>query len=112
MTQISKRDVLFALAALGLGAASTARAQNVDAIAGIDVSAGREIGEAYLAARPGGNVEMLRASRLPNGFNEGAIAGLRARVASDFQRGAVFVHKGWRLAETEAQLFALLTTAA
>jgi hypothetical protein len=29
-------------------------------------------------------------------------------VAEDFGRGAVFIHRGWRLSDTEGALFALL----
>lgn len=103
--RLSKRDVLLALAALAAGAALPAAAQT----AAPDLSAGRAIGAAYLAAHPQANLSQLRNELLPAGFTPDAATQLRARVAADFRAQRVFVFKGWRLSETEAQLFALLT---
>lgn len=100
---LSKRDVLLALAALATTAALPAVAQTTD------FSAGRAIGQAYLAANPGADLNALRRELLPNGFNAEAVTALRARVADDFRAARVFIFKGWRISETEARLFALLT---
>lgn len=101
---LSKRDVLLALTALAAGAAIPAVAQTNAP----DLSAGRAIGQAYLAARPT-DLATLRNQLLPNGFDEAAAARLRASAQSDFRAARVFVFKGWRISETEARLFALLT---
>jgi hypothetical protein len=105
---LSKRDVLFALAALGAGAAFPAAAQTA---AAPDLTAGRAIGEAYRAAHPGADLTRLRNELLPGGFTAEAGQRLRALAAADFRAARVFIFKGWRLSETEAQLFALLTSA-
>ena len=101
---LSKRDVLLALAALAAGAALPAAAQSNAP----DLSAGRAIGQAYLAANPGADLQALRQEMLPAGFNAEAGPRLRALAASDFREARVFVFKGWRLSQTEARLFALL----
>lgn len=101
---LSKRDVLLALAALAAGTALPAAAQTAP-----DLSAGRAIGQAYLAANPGADLTLLRNDLLPNGFDASAGGRLRALVAADFRAARVFIFKGWRLSETEARLFALLT---
>lgn len=103
----SKRDILLALAALGAGAASPALAQS--GAAPLDLSAGRAIGEAYIAANPSESLDALRFSLIPNGFGAEVLARLRTSVADDFRHGAIFSYQGWRLSRTEARLFALLT---
>lgn len=102
---LSKRQILLALAAIGASAALPATAQQTSAL---DVSAGRAIGQAYLAANPSMDPAVLRATLLPTGFDAGAPARLRALVSADFRAARVFIFKGWRLSETEARLFALL----
>ncbi len=87
---------------------STARPFTCRPQEALDVSAGRAIGQAYLAANPSMDPATLRATLLPTGFDAGARARLRALVAADFRAARVFVFKGWRLSETEARLFALL----
>lgn len=99
----SKRDILRALTALTALAATPALAQQTP-----DLSAGRAIGEAYLAAHPGTDRAALRRELLPNGFSDAAAGTLRARVQNDFENGRVLAYRGWRLSATEAQLFALL----
>lgn len=103
---LTKRDLLRALIALGAAAAAPAWAQSE---AGLDLSGGRAIGDAYRAAHPG-RAEALR-RLIPQGLDRAALARLRGRVAADFAEGRVFVYQGWRLAETEARLFALLAGA-
>ncbi len=102
--KLSKRDVLLALTALAASAALPAAAQSN----ALDISAGRAIGQAYLAANNGVDVAALRRDLLPNGFDAAAGPRLRERAAADFRAARVFVFKGWRLSVTEAQLFALL----
>jgi hypothetical protein len=105
---LNKRDVLFALAALAASAALPAAAQTA---AAPDLAAGRAIGDAYRAAHPAADLERLRNELLPGGFTAEAGQRLRARAAADFRAARIFIFKGWRLSETEAQLFALLTSA-
>jgi hypothetical protein len=100
----SKRDILLALAALGAAAALPAAAQAT----ALDLSDGRAVGAAYLAANPNADITTLRNELLPDGFTDEAAGRLRARAAEDFGAARVFVFKGWRLSETEARLFALL----
>lgn len=102
---LSKRDVLLALGALAASAALPAAAQT----SAPDLSAGRAIGQAYLAATPGADLAAMRRDLLPNGFDDAAPQRLRERVSADFRAARVFVFKGWRISETEARLFALLT---
>jgi hypothetical protein len=102
---LNKRDVLLALAALAAGAALPAAAQTTAP----DLAAGRAVGAAYLAAHRQTNLSHLRNELLPNEFSAEGAARLRARAAADFRAERVFIFKGWRLSETEAQLFALLT---
>ncbi|HYD72370.1 MAG TPA: hypothetical protein VEF55_04485 [Candidatus Binatia bacterium] len=105
---LNKRDVLLALAALAAGAALPAAAQTAREP---DLAAGRAVGEAYRAAHPTADLARLRNDLLPGGFTAEAVDRLRARAAADFRAARVFIFKGWRLSETEAQLFALLTSA-
>ena len=102
---LSKRDVLLALAALAAGAALPAAAQT----GAPDLTAGRAIGQAYIAANPDVDLAALRNDLLPNGFSSEAEARLRGFAADDFRAARVFILKGWRISETEARLFALLT---
>jgi hypothetical protein len=106
--KLNKRELLAALVALGAGAVAPAA---VAQPAALDVSAGRAIGEAYLAAHPAERLPALAAELLPAGLSDAALARLRAQAAADFGAGAVFVYEGWRLSRTEARLFALLTAA-
>ena len=101
---LSKRDLLRALIALGAVAAAPAWSQDM---AGLDLSAGRAIGAAYRAAH-GDRLEPAR-TLLPGRLDDAALTQLRARAAADFREGRMFTYQGWRISETEAQLFALLT---
>jgi hypothetical protein len=101
---LTKRDILGALGTLSvLTLTRPALAQE----APLDLSAGRELGDAYLALHPT-DLSRLRQDLLPDGASAAAFVRLRALVAEDFRAGRVFVHQGWRLSRTEAQLFALL----
>lgn len=98
---ITKRNLLIVLTAL---AASPALALAEPAL---DLSAGRSIGEAYRAAHA--NIDLSDLQALLHGsLDAHAIETLHARARADFAAGRVFVHRGWRLSATEAQLFALL----
>jgi len=100
---LTKRNLLIALAAL---AASPALAQTESEL---DLSAGRAVGDAYRAAHPSADLSGVQALVSDRTLSGGAIESLRARARADFTAGRVFIHKGWRLSETEAQLFALLS---
>ena len=99
---LDRRHVLIALAALGAGVATPAAA-----LPQIDPEGAKRIGQAYLAGRKGLDARRLRAELLPGGWTPAATARLRARVAADFKAGRLFVHRGWRLSDTEGRLFAL-----
>ena len=98
---LDRRHVLFALAALGVATPAAA------ALPQIDPEGARRIGQAYLAGRKGLDARRLQAELLPDGWTPAAAARLRARVAADFKAGRLFVHRGWRLSDTEGRLFAL-----
>jgi hypothetical protein len=101
---MDRRTVLMALAGLAAGAGAPAAAQPQ-----IDPEGARRVGQAYLDAHPGQRFEAarLKADLLPEGWNPAAAQRLRARAARDFRDGRLFVHKGWRLSDTEGRLFAL-----
>jgi hypothetical protein len=105
MTRINKRQLLAALAAIGAGGADVAFAQGV--CTPLDLSVGREIGAAWRAANPDADLAALRAELLPDGACQEALRALATRVKADFRVGALFIYRGWRLSQTEAQLFAL-----
>lgn len=109
MTHLNKREILIALAVIASGGASAALAQGV--CTAPDLQAGREIGAAWLAANPGADPGALRAELLPDGICEDALDALSARVRADFRENRLFVYRGWRLAETEARIFAAATQA-
>ena len=54
--------------------------------------------------------KMLR--RHPHVFGEAGERSSGEQVASDFRAGRVFIHRGWRLADTEAAVCALLALTA
>lgn len=110
MMHIDRRQLLIALAALasGTGALLAADAP-APGCTPLDVSKGKEIGAAWRAANPGVDLETLRIDLLPQGACEESLAPLADRVREDFRQGRLFIYRGWRLAETEARLFALAT---
>lgn len=103
---LTKRDLLRALAAVGALAATPAWAQGGT---GIDLSGGEAIGAAYRAVHPD-RAEALR-TIMPQVIDAAALRRLKTRAAADFGAGRIFIYQGWRLSETEAQLFALLGAA-
>lgn len=102
--RLDRRDVLVALAAVGSGLAAPARAAGA---LQIDPEGAKRIGQAYIAGHAGLDAARLRAELLPHDWTPAAAASLRARVAGDFRAGRLFVHRGWRLSDTEGRLFAL-----
>ena len=103
MSPLDRRSILLALAALSAGIATPA----VAALPQIDPEGAKRIGQAYLAGHKGLDAKRLQADLLPNGWNPAAAAKLRAKAAADFRAGRLFVHRGWRLSDTEGRLFAL-----
>jgi hypothetical protein len=106
---LDRRHVLMVLAALSAGAATPAAA----ALPQIDPEGAKRIGQAYLAGhRQKLDAKRLQAELLPGGWTPAATARLRARAAADFRAGRLFVHRGWRLSDTEGRLFALVALTA
>ena len=105
---LARRDLLAALFA-ATALPGLARAAPADLLfADLDHAAAARIGKAWLAERPAIRAGALRARLFPAGRNPDALPALRRQVAEDFRHGAVFVHRGWRLSDTEGALFALL----
>lgn len=99
---MDRRTVLLALAGLAAGGPAMAAPA-------IDPEGARAVGQAYIDAHPGQRFDAVRlkAELLPEGWNDAAANRLRARAARDFRDGRLFVHRGWRLSDTEGRLFAL-----
>ena len=107
-TILDRRHVLMALAALGASVASPA----AGALPPIDPEGANRVGKAYLAGHKGLDARRLQAELLPDGWTPAATAKLRARARDDFRAGRLFVHRGWRLSDTEGRLFALAALSA
>lgn len=112
MTSLSKRGLLRALAGLAaVSAAGPAFALvRTPDIAAVDAVGAAAIGRAWLAAHPA-DAASLRRAVFPNGPDAETGPRLAQRVRADFAGGAVFVHKGWFLSETEARICALIALA-
>jgi hypothetical protein len=114
MTALARRDLLAALFAATAAAALPAFARAGSAelkatlFADLDMAAAARIGQAWLAAQPPTTTAVLTTRLFPNGRGPETLPALRRRVAEDFRRGTVFIHRGWRLSDTEGALFALL----
>lgn len=108
MSLLARRDLLAALVALA-AAPAQARAAPTTGFDDLDTAAVERIGRAWLALNPGINAPTLARRLFPGGRGPETLPDLRQRVTADFRTGAVFVHRGWRLSETEGALFALLT---
>jgi hypothetical protein len=106
----ARRDLLAALFAATAGAALPTLTQAADTklFGDLDHAAATRIGRAWLAGRPATGSAALTKRLFPNGRGADALPALRRQVAEDFRRGAVFVHRGWRLSDTEGALFGLL----
>lgn len=108
MSALARRDLLAALLSLA-AAPALARAAPTGGFDDLDREAVERIGRAWLARNPGINAPALARRLFPGGRGADTLPGLRTRVADDFRKGAVFVHRGWRLSDTEGALFGLLT---
>ena len=104
MSMIGRRDLLLALAALGTGLA-TAGGVSAAVLDGIDVQAAAKIGAAWRAARPNADLQAVKGQL---GAGEAGLRRLAAMAREDFRAGRVFVHRGWRLSDTEGALMALV----
>lgn len=102
----SRRDLLAALVAF---AATPALARSPEIFSGLDAAAVERIGDAWRAANPSVTNAQLEKRLFPGGRGKAALPRLREQAAADFRRGAVFVYRGWRLADTEGALMALLS---
>jgi hypothetical protein len=105
---VARRDLLAALFAVTAAPSLARAAPDASLFADLDHAAATRIGKAWLAGRPAITAAALRARLFPGGRGPDALPVLRRRVAEDFRQGAVFVHRGWRLSETEGALFGLL----
>ncbi len=105
---LARRDLLAALLAAtalpGLAHAAPAAPLFGD----LDHAAATRIGKAWLAGRADVGPSALAKRLFPKGRGPDVLSALRRQVAEDFRRGAVFVHRGWRLSDTEGALFGLL----
>jgi hypothetical protein len=105
---LARRDLLAALFAAAALPGVARAAPDAALFGDLDQAAAARIGKAWLAGRPDIGAVALAKRLFPNGRGPDALPALRRRVAEDFRRGAVFVHRGWRLSETEGALFGLL----
>ena len=108
---LARRDLLTTLLALTASAALPTLAcatEPADAFADLDRDAVERIGRAWLEQNPGNSAKTLATWLFPGGRSAGTLADLRRRTAEDFRKGAVFIHRGWRLSQTEGALFGLL----
>ena len=111
MTVLARRDLLATLLAMSASAAMPGLAQaGAPAVAfdDLDRAAVERIGKAWLEQNPGTNAKALAIRLFPGGRNAGTFSDLRQRAAADFRKGAVFIHRGWRLSQTEGALMGLL----
>lgn len=106
MTTIARRDLLAALAALGVAGPALAAEPNPLWSGSVPPGALR-IGQAWLAENPGLTATALAKRIAPGGWTYATVEKLRLRVATDFRQGRVFRYRGWRLSDTEGALFAL-----
>ena len=105
---LARRDLLAALLAAAALPGLAQAAPDAPLFGDLDHAAAARIGKAWLAGRPEIGAAALAKRLFPNGRGPDALPVLRRRVSEDFRRGAVFVHRGWRLSETEGALFGLL----
>lgn len=111
MSILARRDLLAALVALTAGSGLPGLARAADppgAFNDLDAAAVERIGRAWLETHPGVSASSLATRLFPVGRSSGDLADLRRRVADDFRQGTVFLHRGWRLSDTEGALFGLL----
>jgi hypothetical protein len=109
MTGLARRDLLAALVAMAASPAMSGLAKAGPAFDDLDRDAVERIGRAWLAQNPAITTPALAKRLFPDGRGPNTLPDLRQRAAQDFRKGAVFVHRGWRLSDTEGALFGLLT---
>jgi hypothetical protein len=105
---MARRDLLAALLAATALPGLAHAAPDAPLFGDLDRAAAARIGKAWLAGHPQIERAALAKRLFPNGRGPDALPDLRRQVSDDFRRGAVFVHRGWRLSETEGALFGLL----
>jgi hypothetical protein len=105
---LARRDLLAALLAVTAAPGLARAAPEASLFGDLDHAAALRIGKAWLAGRPEIGADVLAKRLFPPGRTREALPALRRLVAEDFRRQAVFVHRGWRLSETEGALFGLL----
>ena len=108
MTMLQRRELLVFIAALGGTVLVSAPAH---AMPGVDQEGAVLIGEAFLRDNPGLDRQRLQRELLPDGWSANAFSGLKQRVSADFRDGRMFIHRGWRISDTEGRLFALAALA-
>ena len=105
---LGRRDLLAALFAATALPGLAHAAPDTPLFGDLDHAAATRIGKAWLAGRPAISAGTLARRLFPKGRGAEALPALRRLVAEDFRHGAVFVHRGWRLSDTEGALFGLL----
>ena len=103
-----RRDLLAALFAATALPGLARAAPDAPLLGDLDHAAAARIGKAWLAGRPATTAGALAKRLFPDERGAEALPALRRQVAADFRHGAVFVHRGWRLSDTEGALFGLL----
>lgn len=109
MSLLARRDLLAALVAMAATSALPRSARAAPTFDDLDHEAVDRIGRAWLRQNQGVATRDLAQRLFPDGRGPSTLPGLRQRVTQDFRQGAVFVHRGWRLSDTEGALLALLT---
>lgn len=105
--KVARRDLLAALAALGVAPGFAQGAAANPLWDGPAPPGALRIGQAWLAGRPGVDAAALTRRLAPGGWSPATLEKLRLRIASDFRQGRVFRYRGWRLSDTEGALMAL-----
>jgi hypothetical protein len=105
--KIARRDLLAALAALGVAPGLAQAAAANPLWDGPAPPGAQRIGQAWLAEHPGVDAAALTKRIAPDGWSPATLEKLRLRIASDFRQGRVFRYRGWRLSDTEGALLAL-----
>jgi hypothetical protein len=111
MSPICRRDLFFALAALGAAPGLAWAAAPGPLWDGAPPAGAVRIGRAWLAEHPAATAATLARRLAPGGWSPATLEKLRLRIAADFRQGRVFRYRGWRLSDTEGALFALTALA-
>ena len=105
---LGRRDLLAALFAATALPGLARAAPETPLFGDLDHAAAARIGKTWMAGCPETTAGALRARLFPDGRGPEALLALRRQGVEDFRQGAVFVHRGWRLSDTEGALFGLL----